>query len=213
MPEDRSGCYGWISNGPDDNGRILHSAWFDFNDEVLQPFGASCFASSVGARRNQYFTRARLQGTKHTSLSRFSIPALEQNQIRSCPGANTNVMSSGKPDNRVGNVVDLKSSYLCSCEPDGQRSYSVVQVLQPGRSDNGRRDFGFRQDPCECDLRSGNSSLPGDQFQDTAPLTLVGEFRFKQILHFLEQNSHRLLQLAAFPVGRWTRRSESIIKL
>ncbi|OIS90370.1 amidohydrolase [Brucella cytisi] len=133
MPEDRSGCYDWFSNGPDGNGRILHSAWFDFNDEVLQPFGASCFASSVEVRRNQYFMRARFQGTKHTSLSRFPIPALGQNQIRSCPGANTNAMSSGKPDNRVVNVVDLKSSYLGSCEPDGQRSYSVVQVLQPGR--------------------------------------------------------------------------------
>lgn len=44
MLEDRPGCYGWIGNGPDDNGRILHSAWFDFNDEAL-PFGASYFAT------------------------------------------------------------------------------------------------------------------------------------------------------------------------
>lgn len=51
MLEDRPGCYGWIGNGPDDNGRILHSAWFDFNDEVL-PFGASYFASLVEAKRS-----------------------------------------------------------------------------------------------------------------------------------------------------------------
>ena len=50
MLEDRPGCYGWIGNGPDGNGRILHSAWFDFNDEAL-PFGASYFASLVEARR------------------------------------------------------------------------------------------------------------------------------------------------------------------
>lgn len=49
MLEDRPGCYGWIGNGPDDNGRILHSAWFDFNDEVL-PLGASYFAALVEAR-------------------------------------------------------------------------------------------------------------------------------------------------------------------
>jgi len=51
MLEDRPGCYGWIGNGPDDNGRILHSAWFDFNDEAL-PFGASYFASLVEGRQN-----------------------------------------------------------------------------------------------------------------------------------------------------------------
>jgi hippurate hydrolase len=50
MLEDRPGCYGWIGNGPDDNGRILHSAWFDFNDDAL-PYGASYFASLVEARR------------------------------------------------------------------------------------------------------------------------------------------------------------------
>ncbi|PWE53410.1 amidohydrolase [Metarhizobium album] len=49
MLEDRRGCYGWIGNGSDGNGRILHSAWFDFNDEAL-PFGASYFASLVEAR-------------------------------------------------------------------------------------------------------------------------------------------------------------------
>ncbi|WP_162183332.1 M20/M25/M40 family metallo-hydrolase [Neorhizobium vignae] len=46
MLEDRPGCYGWIGNGPDDNGQILHSAWFDFKDEAL-PFGASYFAAVV----------------------------------------------------------------------------------------------------------------------------------------------------------------------
>jgi amidohydrolase len=50
MLADRPGCYGWIGNGPDDNGRILHSAWYDFNDEAL-PFGASYFASLVEARQ------------------------------------------------------------------------------------------------------------------------------------------------------------------
>ncbi len=50
MLEDRPGCYGWIGNGADDNGRILHSAWYDFNDEAL-PFGASYFASLVEARK------------------------------------------------------------------------------------------------------------------------------------------------------------------
>jgi amidohydrolase len=44
MLEDRPGCYAWIGNGPDENGRILHSAWFDFNDEAL-PYGASYFAA------------------------------------------------------------------------------------------------------------------------------------------------------------------------
>ncbi|RAX37888.1 M20 aminoacylase family protein [Rhizobium tropici] len=44
MLEDRPGCYGWIGNGPDHDGRILHSAWYDFNDEAL-PLGASYFAT------------------------------------------------------------------------------------------------------------------------------------------------------------------------
>lgn len=46
MLEDRPGCYGWIGNGPDHDGRILHSAWYDFNDEALQ-LGASYFAAVV----------------------------------------------------------------------------------------------------------------------------------------------------------------------
>lgn len=51
MLEDRPGCYGWIGNGPDGGGRILHSAWYDFNDDAL-PFGASYFASLVEAGQN-----------------------------------------------------------------------------------------------------------------------------------------------------------------
>ncbi len=51
MLEDRPGCYGWIGNGPDDNGRILHSAWYDFNDEAL-PFGASYFTTLVESMSN-----------------------------------------------------------------------------------------------------------------------------------------------------------------
>ena len=51
MLEDRPGCYGWIGNGPDNDGRILHSAWFDFNDAAL-PFGASYFANLVEAKHN-----------------------------------------------------------------------------------------------------------------------------------------------------------------
>jgi len=46
MLEDRPGCYAWVGNGPDDDGRILHSAWYDFNDDVLA-FGASYFAAVV----------------------------------------------------------------------------------------------------------------------------------------------------------------------
>jgi len=49
MLEDRPGCYGWIGNGSDEDARILHSAWFDFNDEAL-PYGASYFAQIVQGR-------------------------------------------------------------------------------------------------------------------------------------------------------------------
>ena len=49
MLEDRPGCYGWIGNGSDEGSRILHSAWFDFNDEAL-PYGASWFAQVVQER-------------------------------------------------------------------------------------------------------------------------------------------------------------------
>jgi metal-dependent amidase/aminoacylase/carboxypeptidase family protein len=43
---DRPGCYGWIGNGPDGDGRRLHSSRYDFSDEAL-PFGASYFARLV----------------------------------------------------------------------------------------------------------------------------------------------------------------------
>jgi len=46
MLEHSKGCYGWIGNGSDADGRILHSAWYDFNDEAL-PYGASYFAALV----------------------------------------------------------------------------------------------------------------------------------------------------------------------
>jgi len=46
MLEDRPGCYAWIGNGPETDGCILHSAWFDFNDDVLA-YGASYFAALV----------------------------------------------------------------------------------------------------------------------------------------------------------------------
>jgi len=48
MLEDRPGSYAWIGNGADAEGRILHSAWYDFNDEAL-PYGASYFAVLVEA--------------------------------------------------------------------------------------------------------------------------------------------------------------------
>jgi amidohydrolase len=43
MLEGREGCYAWIGNGDDADARILHSAWYDFNDGAL-PYGASYFA-------------------------------------------------------------------------------------------------------------------------------------------------------------------------
>jgi len=46
MLEDRPGCYAWIGNGPDTDGRILHSAWFDFNDAALT-YGASYFVALI----------------------------------------------------------------------------------------------------------------------------------------------------------------------
>lgn len=46
MLQERPGCYVWIGNGPADNGRLLHSPRYDFNDEVL-PIGASYFARLV----------------------------------------------------------------------------------------------------------------------------------------------------------------------
>ena len=46
MLRDRPGCYAWIGNGPDQDGRRLHSSRYDFNDDAL-PFGASYFARIV----------------------------------------------------------------------------------------------------------------------------------------------------------------------
>jgi amidohydrolase len=46
MLEGRPGCYAWIGNGSDENAKVLHSAWFDFNDDAL-PYGASYFAALV----------------------------------------------------------------------------------------------------------------------------------------------------------------------
>ena len=40
MLEARPGCYIWAGNGPSDNGRMLHSPRYDFNDELI-PVGAS----------------------------------------------------------------------------------------------------------------------------------------------------------------------------
>jgi amidohydrolase len=42
----RPGCYIWIGNGPMADGRSLHSARYDFNDEIL-PLGASYWANLV----------------------------------------------------------------------------------------------------------------------------------------------------------------------
>jgi amidohydrolase len=42
----RPGCYVWIGNGPTSNGRSLHSARYDFNDQIL-PLGASYWCTLV----------------------------------------------------------------------------------------------------------------------------------------------------------------------
>jgi hippurate hydrolase len=42
----RPGCYVWIGNGPIDDGRSLHSARYDFNDEILA-IGASYWCRLV----------------------------------------------------------------------------------------------------------------------------------------------------------------------
>jgi len=42
----RPGCYLWIGNGPASEGRTLHSARYDFNDEIL-PIGASYWCRLV----------------------------------------------------------------------------------------------------------------------------------------------------------------------
>jgi len=42
----RPGCYIWIGNGPMADGRSLHSARYDFNDEIL-PLGVSYWCALV----------------------------------------------------------------------------------------------------------------------------------------------------------------------
>ena len=42
----RPGCYIWVGNGSDADGRTLHSARYDFNDEIL-PIGASYWCALV----------------------------------------------------------------------------------------------------------------------------------------------------------------------
>jgi hippurate hydrolase len=46
MLAERPGCYLWIGNGPIVDGVGLHSARYDFNDEIL-PIGASYWATLV----------------------------------------------------------------------------------------------------------------------------------------------------------------------
>lgn len=46
MLNERPGCYIWAGNGPADNGRMLHNAKYDFNDD-LTPVGASYWARLV----------------------------------------------------------------------------------------------------------------------------------------------------------------------
>ncbi len=46
MLAQRPGCYVWIGNGPIADGRSLHSARYDFNDDVL-PLGASYWCALV----------------------------------------------------------------------------------------------------------------------------------------------------------------------
>ena len=46
MLQERPGCYIWAGNGSADNGRLLHNAHYDFNDELL-PIGASYWARLV----------------------------------------------------------------------------------------------------------------------------------------------------------------------
>jgi hippurate hydrolase len=46
MLQERPGCYVWIGNGSSENGRMLHNARYDFNDDAL-PIGASYWARLV----------------------------------------------------------------------------------------------------------------------------------------------------------------------
>ncbi len=46
MLEKKPGCYAFIGNGPGDGGCLLHSPYFDFNDDVI-PIGASYWVGLV----------------------------------------------------------------------------------------------------------------------------------------------------------------------
>jgi amidohydrolase len=46
MLEQKPGAYIWLGNGPAENGRVLHSPNYDFNDEIL-PIGASYWVELV----------------------------------------------------------------------------------------------------------------------------------------------------------------------
>ena len=46
MLQQRPGCYVWLGQGPNQNGRVLHSSRYDFNDDVI-PIGASYWVRLV----------------------------------------------------------------------------------------------------------------------------------------------------------------------
>ena len=46
MLREKPGCYGFIGNGSEDGGRMLHSSYYDFNDKLI-PIGASYWATLV----------------------------------------------------------------------------------------------------------------------------------------------------------------------
>ena len=49
MLQRRPGAYIWMGNGGADEGRVLHSPYYDFNDEAL-PWGVSWWANLVERR-------------------------------------------------------------------------------------------------------------------------------------------------------------------
>lgn len=49
MLEQRPGAYVWLGNGPDENGRVLHSPHYDFNDAAL-PHGVRYWVEVARAR-------------------------------------------------------------------------------------------------------------------------------------------------------------------
>ena len=46
MLQEKPGCYAFLGNGPGEGGCMLHSAHYDFNDEII-PVGASYFVQLV----------------------------------------------------------------------------------------------------------------------------------------------------------------------